>query len=540
MQRSHSRFALCRCAPCSWVWIQTDQRFQGSFSTELNMNAFPFDIQHVQMEAQLTWPNHTAVIVYPEATADKIGRITKGMADNLGWDFLGSGLTLGTQNYDYNAQIYSRMSYVSTWKRQPQYYLAKIVAGTMLLVWMCIWNFSLQIDVSDRMMGTLQVFTGLISFLFVAGGDTPKLPYQTRLDVFMLFSFCIVGLIMFIHGVLYYFREQAFEGAAAEKLEAIEKKKRKALLQKMRKQQQMRKGGSGGGSGGAGSSMQIITPSAGAAGGAGSAYLANSPSIPVGSQEVELGEFGGVASSPRAGSSGSGGAAADSPPPLAPYHPPAALATSPSAAAAAAGSPPGVLPSPSATGPSGSPRPTGSPRPSVGADGSKDSARAGGAGTARGGNGSSNGGATERKEINSDVEIRVLPAGPSQTGTTGNLLTSRLTAREAHARGVSVSNFVSDPASPSAGQGQGQGKVHDHASASASAAAASAAAADDEDHSGWEVRLSDWKSFSFTEWFAALACTRKWDAICVPVLFLFYTIGCAAILGRPASDGRQQ
>ena len=46
-------------------------------------------------------------------------------------------------------------------------------------------------DVSDRMMGTLQVFTGLISFLFVTSADTPKLPYQTRLDLFMMFSFCV-------------------------------------------------------------------------------------------------------------------------------------------------------------------------------------------------------------------------------------------------------------------------------------------------------------------------------------------------------------
>ena len=503
--------------PDGWVWIQTDQRFQGSFSTELNMNAFPFDIQHVQMEAQLTWPNDTAAIIYPEATPDKIGRITKGMADNLGWDFLHSDLITGTQGYDYNQQVYSRLIYTSTWKRQPQYYLAKIVAGTMLLVWMCIWNFSLQIDVSDRMMGTLQVFTGLISFLFVAGGDTPKLPYQTRLDVFMLFSFCIVGFIMFIHGVLYYFREQGFEGAAAEKLQAIEKRKRKALLQKLRKNQQRKGGGGGDGGGGAGS-MQI-NPLAAGGSSIGSAYLANSPSIPEGGQEVELGEFGGAAAPPRAGAGPVDGA-----PPLAPY-PVAGLALA--IPSPVAGSPPGVLPSPSAaTAPSGSPRLAGSPRLSIDANGSKDSAR-GGAGTARGAGVANNDSATERKEINSDVEIRVLPGGPSQSGAAPNLLTSRLTAREAHARGVTVSNFVND--SPSA-QGQGQGKAHDQA----------ASDADDDEHAGWEIRLSEWKSFSFTEWFAALACTRKWDAILVPLLFLFYTIGCAAILGRPASDGRRQ
>ena len=98
-------------------------------------------------------------------------------------------------HYPYNNRTFHRFAFTTSWKRQPQYYLSKIVAGTMLLVWMCIWNFSLQIDEPDRMMGTLQVFTGLISFLFVASGDTPKLPYQTRLDVFMLFLFVLVSIL---------------------------------------------------------------------------------------------------------------------------------------------------------------------------------------------------------------------------------------------------------------------------------------------------------------------------------------------------------
>ena len=35
--------------PDGWVWILMDQRYSGTFSTELNMNAFPMDIQHLEM-----------------------------------------------------------------------------------------------------------------------------------------------------------------------------------------------------------------------------------------------------------------------------------------------------------------------------------------------------------------------------------------------------------------------------------------------------------------------------------------------------------
>lgn len=53
----------------------------------------------------------------------------------------------------------------------------------------------------------MTVFGGLVTFLFVASGDTPKVPYQTRLDVFMLFSFLNVAVMLIIHGALYYWRE---------------------------------------------------------------------------------------------------------------------------------------------------------------------------------------------------------------------------------------------------------------------------------------------------------------------------------------------
>jgi hypothetical protein len=60
-------------------------------------------------------------------------------------------------------------------------------------------------------MGTLGVFCGLITYLFVAAGDVPKVPYQTRLDLFMMFSFFVVAACLFLHGLLYFWRESDLE-----------------------------------------------------------------------------------------------------------------------------------------------------------------------------------------------------------------------------------------------------------------------------------------------------------------------------------------
>jgi len=109
--------------PDGWVWILMDQRYSGTFSTELNMNAFPMDIQHLEMVrnptatgdkgqqhamislrrltivlsfsrllvtfAQLLqsgWPESVVRLVYPEATPAGIEQVTSAMTSkNLGW-----------------------------------------------------------------------------------------------------------------------------------------------------------------------------------------------------------------------------------------------------------------------------------------------------------------------------------------------------------------------------------------------------------------------------------------------------------------------
>src|SRR5690606_32506941 len=88
-----------------------------------------------------------------------------------------------------------------------EYFLSKIVTGVLLICYMCFYIFALQIDEADRMMGTLSCFGGIVTYLFVANEDVPKVPYQTRLDVFMMWSFFVVAFCLFAHGTLYFWRE---------------------------------------------------------------------------------------------------------------------------------------------------------------------------------------------------------------------------------------------------------------------------------------------------------------------------------------------
>jgi len=210
------------------------------------MRAFPFDRQFMEFLIESYWEVDTLQIIFAEQ--DKINYLLPtDMPDIVGWSWIQNGYRAMTQDYPYNGGQYHRLIIRTLLERQPDYYLTKIVSGSMLLVYMCVWVFSLAVDEADRMMGTLSSFLGLVTFLFVASGDTPKVPYQTRLDVFMNFSLsdthlrcgtqtichggcfagfstrslfflwfvCVpsppcsicVAVMLFIHGGLYYWRE---------------------------------------------------------------------------------------------------------------------------------------------------------------------------------------------------------------------------------------------------------------------------------------------------------------------------------------------
>jgi hypothetical protein len=151
------------------------------------MRAFPFDRQFMEFLIESYWEVDTLQIIFAEQ--DKINYLLPtDMPDIVGWSWIQNGYRAMTQDYPYNGGQYHRLIIRTLLERQPDYYLTKIVSGSMLLVYMCVWVFSLAVDEADRMMGTLSSFLGLVTFLFVASGDTPKVPYQTRLDVFMTFS----------------------------------------------------------------------------------------------------------------------------------------------------------------------------------------------------------------------------------------------------------------------------------------------------------------------------------------------------------------
>lgn len=136
--------------PPGFAWITEDQRYQCEFTTKLSMREFPFDSQFMQLVIESFWSEDQVIIRWAEPhLISKL--VPSDVADNIvGWKFVSSSQVNSVQDYAYNGRDYDRLTIRTILERQAEYYLTKIVAGSMLLVYMCIYVFSLAVDEADR------------------------------------------------------------------------------------------------------------------------------------------------------------------------------------------------------------------------------------------------------------------------------------------------------------------------------------------------------------------------------------------------------
>lgn len=198
------------------TWIKSDQRFIGDFLTTLNLRDFPFDKQNAIIKIESATYNTEVVKLapFPSMMEGKVSdNILPAGFSVVEWELEdpeGNGyVDIVTEDHYYSVfeESYSQFRIDVTLQRLPEYYLYKIVSGIILLVYMCIMVIALAVEEPDRMMGTLTVFLALVSFTFITGSDVPKVAYQTRIDVFITFSFFTTFFMMLEHSVNYLYNE---------------------------------------------------------------------------------------------------------------------------------------------------------------------------------------------------------------------------------------------------------------------------------------------------------------------------------------------
>eukprot|EP00762_Andalucia_godoyi_P004845 ANDGO_07284.mRNA.1 Cys-loop ligand-gated ion channel len=197
-------------------WVQADFRFKGDFLVDINLRDFPFDIQTIFIIAESAiWANEQMKFVVLPANLPPAGVLPPGF-EVQSWTIQGNRAEEFDYYYTLFQASYSRLRYAIVVKRDPGYYLSKFVIGVVVLVMMGFLCFALEVDEADRMMGSITVFLAIISYLFIASQDLPKVAYSTRIDSFMQLSYLTVFACMAVHAVnylLFYILEMRDEDA---------------------------------------------------------------------------------------------------------------------------------------------------------------------------------------------------------------------------------------------------------------------------------------------------------------------------------------
>ena len=172
------------------------QQLWGYFSQPLDLHEFPFDNQYFQIPiiAAGYSPDEVEFVSHSDASS--------GIAQSLSvpdWEVTEWAVETGT--FSPGSELIERMSsftYSFTASRNYTYYLAKVIIPLILIMmmsWVVFWmdpkaGGGGQIGISVTAMLTL------IAYTFTASASLPKVPYLTRLDLFILYATILVFLAL--------------------------------------------------------------------------------------------------------------------------------------------------------------------------------------------------------------------------------------------------------------------------------------------------------------------------------------------------------
>jgi hypothetical protein len=166
------------------------QRFWGKLSQPLELRAFPFDSQRLEITlVGLAWGSVPySLNIDPESRLSESLRIPDW--EIQGWEFVPKNLPIGRHGAGVSAAVFS----VDV-KRETAFFTLKVITPLLLIVamsWLVLWlDPSLA---APRISVAVTTMLTLIAYRFAIGSMVPRLPFLTTLDYFVLASTVLVFL----------------------------------------------------------------------------------------------------------------------------------------------------------------------------------------------------------------------------------------------------------------------------------------------------------------------------------------------------------
>lgn len=170
--------------------VEYRQRAWGPFSQRLAIREFPFDTQHFEIRVASSDAGPEEI----EFTADPEVSLVLAPGFSLpDWEITEAKLDFSPYEPTGSRKGAASFALILNAKRYGSYYVLMIVVPLVLIVAMSFLVFWIDPKQSGTQIGvsTTSMLT-LIAFRFAVSSDIPKVPYLTRMDVFILGSTLIV------------------------------------------------------------------------------------------------------------------------------------------------------------------------------------------------------------------------------------------------------------------------------------------------------------------------------------------------------------
>lgn len=175
----------------------------GEFNEPFELKNFPLDVQDLQITLKLHQQSDV-IILAPKCLNNSLS-VVLSTEDWSVADYDIHPPILETWMHDYGKGLSHatlRMKFARKW----QIYVWRIGFFSMILSMCCLFVFTLDHnDVSDRYDTLLTLLLAAVAFQYIVHEELPKLPYLTLMDIYELFCFSFVFLVLVLVTISGYF-----------------------------------------------------------------------------------------------------------------------------------------------------------------------------------------------------------------------------------------------------------------------------------------------------------------------------------------------
>jgi hypothetical protein len=172
----------------AYNWVNFFGRISGTFVAQMEMRDFPQDTQTVVLQLESDFHDAAGLAWEFLPMPSQVDFV------HAGWVFLGAGSRVAPHYYPAFGLTYAQANFQLRLQRDPGYYYMRYVLNIMLLVAMSLLGAILSPLETSRIMLSVTLFLGVVSWMFVLVVDAPKSDQPTRMDQFFLASFTVLLL----------------------------------------------------------------------------------------------------------------------------------------------------------------------------------------------------------------------------------------------------------------------------------------------------------------------------------------------------------